>query len=132
MPLRQHKPPTSAFMLAVLCASAFAATNCANDPNEPEDLDDLASDECRLDPENCDGGAGGWCSDDRDCTAPLLCCQDDMNCGGGMCTADCQDDRDCPVGMLCEHELCFYACDDDRDCAVDMTCEHDRTVCEYH
>lgn len=119
---------SSARLLLVLGLSALVALNCAA---PEEDYDALASDGCRLDPGSCDGGAGGFCDDDRDCADALFCCRDDNNCGGGMCTADCRDDRDCPVGMLCEHDMCFYACDDDRDCAEDMTCEHDRTVCEY-
>ena len=112
---------------ALLCVGLM--TNCADDP-EPE-FDDLASNGCRLEPADCQGGAGGFCDDDRDCIEPLFCCEEQQNCGGGMCTAECHDDRDCPLDMLCEHDRCFYACDDDRDCAVDMTCEHDRTVCEY-
>ncbi len=106
-------------------------TSCEEEPTEQEALDDLASEGCRLEPEDCAGGAGGFCNDDRDCLEPLFCCREQANCGGGMCTADCRNDRDCPAGMLCEHDKCFYACDDDRDCAVDMRCEHNRTVCEY-
>lgn len=113
-------------MLA-LVASAVAAISCA----DGHGYDGLASDQCRFEPARCDGGAGGLCRDDRDCAAPLFCCDDDGNCGGGMCTAECRDDRDCPLGMLCEHDMCFYACDDDRDCAPEMSCEHGRTICEY-
>lgn len=110
----------------------FAAVNCgSNGHNDNSNHDDLSSDDCRLDPAGCEGGAGGLCRDDRDCDAALHCCTDDKNCGGGMCTADCDGDRDCPLDMLCEHSVCFYACDDDRDCAQGMTCEHDRTICEY-
>jgi hypothetical protein len=117
-------------MAATVAGSAMAAVTCADDGHQ--DLEDLSSDDCRLDPEGCDGGAGGLCHHDSDCADPLFCCTDNGNCGGGMCTADCHDDRDCPGDMLCEHGMCFYACDDDRDCATTMSCEHDRTVCEYN
>ena len=115
-------------LLSTLVGFVVAALACGQGDG---DFDSLASDRCRFEPERCDGGAGGWCRDDRDCAVPLFCCDDDDNCGGGMCTADCRDDRDCPAGMLCEHDKCFYACDDDRDCAIDMSCEHGRTICEY-
>ena len=93
--------------------------------------DEISSDDCRLDPESCRGGAGGLCSDDRDCASELECCRDNDNCGDGMCTATCDVNDDCPVDMRCKHNLCFYACDDDDECAPGMSCEHDNTVCEW-
>lgn len=90
-----------------------------------------SSDKCRLYPEDCRGAAGTLCNDDRDCNGGLECCTDNNNCGGGMCTFECQDDRDCPIDMLCQHDLCFYACNSDDDCADSMSCEHGNTVCEY-
>lgn len=124
---RTRRNPNALSMLAMLVACGLLGFNC----HPQDDYDALASDGCRLDPRNCDGGAGAWCSSDRDCAEPLFCCEDNDNCGDGMCTAGCDDDRDCPAGMLCEHDLCFYACDSDRDCADDMSCEHGNTVCEY-
>jgi len=128
------KPRTGRLVLGALAkvitvgAIGLLATTCGDDDDE---YDGLASDECRLHPEDCNGGAGSYCDDHDDCGPSLFCCEEDNNCGGGMCTADCRDDRDCPGDMLCEHDMCFYACDDDRDCAEGMSCEHDRTVCEY-
>ena len=69
--------------------------------------------------------------DDFDCNAQLICCTDDKNCGGGMCTLECDNDSDCPSDMLCEHDVCFYMCDSDADCAPEMSCEHGNTICEY-
>ena len=89
-----------------------------------------SSEQCRFEPEQCHGLAGGFCEADRDCAGELTCC-DDKNCGGGMCTQECSDDRDCPEDMRCEHDVCFYACDSDRDCAPGMSCEHGETVCEW-
>lgn len=120
-----RRSPGSWLHLALL-GGAVALVSCHGD-----DFDSLASDECRLEPERCDGGAGALCRGDRDCADPLFCCEDNGNCGGGMCTADCRDDFDCPGGMRCEHDMCFYACDNDRDCAPQMSCEHGNTVCEY-
>jgi len=91
----------------------------------------LASNTCRLRPDLCSGGAGSFCDRDDDCALSLFCCTEKANCGGGMCTAQCDGDRDCPASMLCEHNMCFYACESDRDCAEDMSCEHGNTVCEY-
>jgi hypothetical protein len=125
-----RRPSSLVSILAALGAATVLALACADDGDE-HDIDDQASDDCRLHPEDCEGGAGSLCHDDGDCNDALFCCEDNDNCGDGMCTADCHDDRDCPASMLCEHNLCFYACDDDRDCADGMTCEHDRTVCEY-
>lgn len=118
----------SFFMKAAICVGALAATNCS----DHQHLDDLASDDCREHPENCDGGVGTLCIDDHDCIDPLFCCDDNNNCGDGMCTADCQDDHDCPSGMLCQHDMCFYTCESDADCAETMSCEHGETVCEYN
>lgn len=70
-----------------------------------DDDDGESSDICRFEPENCKGGPGGLCDDDRDCDPDLFCCDDNKNCGDGMCTAECKDDRDCPEDMLCEHEM---------------------------
>lgn len=122
----RRSPLHQLVMMMAVGACALLGSTCGDD-----DFDDLASDECRLHPEDCDGGAGAFCDDDRDCEVPLFCCEEDKNCGGGMCTADCRDDRDCPIGMLCEHDMCFYACDGDRDCADGMSCEHGKTICEY-
>lgn len=110
--------------LAILTLVVFALTGCR---------DEISSDECRLDPASCNGGAGSFCSSDDDCISELSCCTDEENgnCGDGMCTASCQVDADCPEFMRCEHDLCFYACDSDADCAPGMKCEHDNTVCEY-
>jgi len=96
-----------------------------------DDEDGISGPQCRFEPRECDGRAGALCSDDRDCRAPLHCCTEDGNCGGGMCTLECRDDRDCPSDMLCEHDVCFYACDRDEDCAAGMSCEHGNTICEW-
>ncbi len=113
------------WLRVALLGGAAVLASCHGD-----DFDRLASDECRFEPERCDGGAGALCDNNGDCADPLFCC-DDGNCGGGMCTADCRDDFDCPGGMRCQHDMCFYACDSDRDCAPEMSCEHGKTVCEY-
>lgn len=120
--------PTSPFSLArilAVCAMALAGATCGHDHG------DVSSDQCRLHPEDCHGGAGELCHDDGDCGAGLFCCTDDNNCGGGMCTAACHDDHDCPADMLCEHDMCFYHCNSDADCAATMSCEHNNTICEY-
>jgi hypothetical protein len=96
-----------------------------------DDDDGISSDECRLHPEHCNGGAGGLCDDDHDCQPDLFCCDDNNNCGDGMCTLSCDSDHDCPDDMLCEHDMCFYKCDSDEDCAPEMSCEHQNTICEY-
>ena len=93
--------------------------------------DSYASDLCRFEPQDCNGGAGAFCSNDGDCLDGLFCCDDNNNCGDGMCTADCRSDADCPFDMRCEHDMCFYACDVDEDCANGMSCEHGMTVCEW-
>lgn len=93
--------------------------------------DPVSSDLCRLDPQNCMGGAGTRCDDDQQCNFELYCCREKSNCGGGMCTIACHDDLDCPDDMLCEHDKCFYRCADDQDCAPGMSCEHGKTICEY-
>lgn len=95
-----------------------------------DDDGDVTSTACREDPARCPGLVGALCDSDRDCEAGF-CCQENSNCGDGMCTYRCADDRDCPPGTLCEHDLCFYACDSDRDCAPRQSCEHGDTVCEY-
>ncbi len=97
-----------------------------------DDDDDISSDTCRLEPQFCRGGAGGLCIDDRDCSTGLFCCDDDNNCGDGMCTVECKDNHDCPWDMLCEHKMCFYKCQSDKDCAREMSCEHGETICEYN
>jgi hypothetical protein len=108
--------------LAILAVLVLCLTGCK---------DEISSDECRLDPASCNGGAGGFCNNDDDCISELSCCTQDDNCGDGMCTTSCDRDGDCPDGMRCEHNLCFYACDVDSDCSENMKCEHDNTVCEY-
>lgn len=113
-----------------LLAFAIAAVGLSSIHCE-DDFEDLSSDHCRFHPEDCDGGAGALCDDDHDCADQLFCCEEDANCGGGMCTASCDDDYDCPYDMLCEHHMCFYACDRDEDCAEEMKCEHKNTVCEW-
>lgn len=88
-------------------------------------------DQCRFNPESCGGGPGGACDRDSDCAQGLDCCEDDGNCGDGMCTTSCDRDGDCPFNMLCQHGLCFFACGADADCADGMSCEHGNTVCEW-
>lgn len=111
------------FITAIM--SLAVVTSCDDDDHW------ASSDLCRLEPENCNGGAGALCDDDRDCISSLHCCRDNPNCGEGMCTVKCDDDRDCPYDMLSEHHLCFYRCESDRDCAPEMSCEHGNTICEY-
>ena len=94
-------------------------------------LGGVSNDTCRLRPEDCRGAAGTLCDSDNDCSPGLECCDDDKNCGGGMCTLPCDDDLDCPSDMLCEHDVCFYMCESDEDCAPTMSCEHGNTICEY-
>ncbi|MBX2801556.1 MAG: hypothetical protein KTR31_28020 [Myxococcales bacterium] len=101
---------------------------------EPEDeLEVPGVDEvdCRFEPEECPGDYGAFCADGTECIDGLLCCDDERNCGGGMCTTECRDDQDCPVDMGCQHGVCFYACEEDVDCALGQTCEHGQTVCEW-
>jgi len=104
----------------ITCLAAFAAFLAACGPTQ----------DCRFDPAGCGGDVGGNCIDDRDC-AEGFCCQESANCGGGMCTYDCESDADCPDFMACEHDVCFFRCDDDLDCAEGQGCEHGNTVCEW-
>lgn len=106
----------------ILILLIVVAAGCRNE---------ISSEECRLEPESCSGGAGAFCEEDQDCSPELACCTDNDNCGDGMCTATCSVDEDCPVDMRCEHDLCFYACESDDDCAPEMSCEHNNTVCEW-
>lgn len=85
---------------------------------------------CRFEPDSCGGALGGNCVTDSDCLSGF-CCDEDANCGGGMCTISCDSDADCPSYMACEHDICFFACESDLDCAVGQSCEHGDTVCEW-
>ncbi len=109
------------FLGDLLVVLLFAVTSmigaCAPGPED-----------CRYDPW-CGGGIGGVCDSDGDCFDGFCC--DTDNCGGGMCTYDCDEDSHCPPSMLCEHHVCFFTCDSDRDCAPEMSCEHGDTICEW-
>jgi hypothetical protein len=116
------------FTLVGVVALMAGTWSCGDD-----DDDDgySSSDICRLDPQSCDGASGTLCDDERDCNPGLICCTENSNCAGGMCTRECDRDEDCPLDMLCEHSVCFYMCDSDRDCAEGMSCEHGKTICEW-
>ena len=89
-----------------------------------------ASEDCRHDPAGCGGDLGGDCQRDSDCLDGV-CCTDDSNCGGGLCTLNCDSDVDCPDFMACEHDICFFRCSEDAECAVGQSCEHGNTICEW-
>lgn len=84
---------------------------------------------CRENPDDCYGDIGGDCELEEDCFDGV-CCRD-KNCGGGMCTYECNAHGDCPSGMRCEHGVCFFQCDDDDDCGPGQECEHGDSICEY-
>jgi hypothetical protein len=85
--------------------------SCSVEPNE----------RCRLTPERCQGGPGGFCRDHDDCATELCCALEE--CGHGMCTFACDADADCPSPMRCHAGHCFYDCASEQDCADGMLCE---------
>ncbi len=123
---RQWRTRTRLWWLAGLLV-LWGVAGCGDE----DESDGYTSAQCRFDPDSCPGLAGALCDSDRDCREPLYCCTENGNCGGGMCTAECNSDRDCPANMACAHSKCFYLCHDDRDCADGMSCEHDSTICEW-
>jgi hypothetical protein len=129
--MQDLKPKTltagGALLVAMMAALLLAPIPGCDDDGDAG----LSGDTCRFEPEHCNGGYGGLCDHDEDCASGLYCCDDNDNCGDGMCTAECDNDHDCPSNMLCEHHMCFYTCDSDEDCAPTMSCEHQNTICEY-
>lgn len=97
-------------------------------PNEA-DKEVAGIERCRFNPD-CNGGLGAFCSSGAECETGF-CCLEEKNCGGGMCTRQCNSDNDCPSDMGCEHGVCFLRCASHDECAQGMSCEHEFTVCEW-
>jgi hypothetical protein len=117
-------------VLAVSCGDGDSPLGGGSSNDDDDGSNISFNDTCRFSPDACFGNVGANCDNDNDCNDGF-CCEENANCGGGMCTLDCNDDGDCPSFMRCEHNMCFFRCDNDSDCSDGQSCEHGETVCEW-